>query len=85
MTNQLAFRSMQILLNCPNIPDNMALRWGIMFDKHLLLMNALEATGKTIEFLQCTYGFLDTKILFKTAMPRLSSYAHPYLVTYVTG
>ena len=50
-----------------------------------LLMNALEATGKVTEFLQCTSGFLDTRILFKTAMPGLSSYAQPYLVTHVTG
>lgn len=50
-----------------------------------VLMNALELTGKLEAFLENVSGFFDTKLLFKSAIPGLSSYSQPDLVVYIMG
>ncbi|XP_069122588.1 uncharacterized protein [Argopecten irradians] len=52
-----------------------------------LLFNTLEACGKLSSFLEHSEirGFIDTKLLFRNAMPGLESYTQENLVKHVTG
>ena len=50
------------------------------FDCHVLL-HAIEACGKMESFKSCVAGFVDTKLLFRSQFPGLSSYAQQDLLT----
>lgn len=51
------------------------------FDCHVLF-NALEAVGKIEKFNNSVSGFLDTKLLFRSQHPGLSSYSQQSLVSH---
>ena len=51
------------------------------YDCHILF-NALEAVGKIKKFNTLVSGFLDTKLLFRSQHPGLSSYTQQSLVTF---
>ena len=50
-----------------------------------VLFNALECTGKIVDFVNIVQGFLDTKFLYKMVYPELKSHSQPDLFKHVIG